>query len=189
MSQWKTQTKYLYTWAPAKHAKGRLNIPTAMGHMLVPSARWWADNRCCGGNPPIIAFPDQLRAAAIDVTMWLFWSCRLRWSVFVVYSKVLYDANKLVYMIIYILEVDLVSCFSMLLHWSFFMFFCFISIKFSGLTKLKILIPRVALTSLSTLKIKKKLGRQKCSQLYCEDISFCTNVIQIPCVCWVHVSW
>ena len=34
--------------------------------------------------PPIIAFPDQLRAAAIDVTMWLLCSCRLRWSVFVV---------------------------------------------------------------------------------------------------------
>ena len=38
--------------------------------------------------PPIIAFPDQLRAAASDVIMWLLWSCRPRWSVFVVYCVV-----------------------------------------------------------------------------------------------------
>ena len=33
-------------------AKGRLNVPTALGHMLVPSAQRWADNRCCRETPP-----------------------------------------------------------------------------------------------------------------------------------------
>ena len=31
-----TQTIFLYTSTPAK---GRLNVPTALGHMLMPSAR------------------------------------------------------------------------------------------------------------------------------------------------------
>ena len=53
-------------------------------------------------SPPIIAFPDQLRAAAINVTMWLVWACRPTWSVFVV----------LVYMTIYVLKIELVSSFS-----------------------------------------------------------------------------
>ena len=25
----------------------RLNAPTALGHMLMPSAQRWADNKCC----------------------------------------------------------------------------------------------------------------------------------------------
>ena len=80
-----TQTNFLYTWTPAK---GRLNVPTALGHMLMPSAQRWADIRCCRGTPLINPFPQQLRAAAIDVTMWLLWSCRLRWSVFAAYIVV-----------------------------------------------------------------------------------------------------
>ena len=39
--------------------------------------------------PPLInPFPEQLRASAIDVTMWWLWSCCLRWSVLAVYSVV-----------------------------------------------------------------------------------------------------
>ena len=62
-------------------------------------AQHWATSWCrrpcfeqtigaVGNPPPIIAFPEQLRAAAIDVTMWLLWSCRLRFWVFVVVLKI-----------------------------------------------------------------------------------------------------
>ena len=66
-------------------------------------------------------FPEQLRAAAIDVTMWLLWSCHLRSSVFAVYMW--YAVNKLVYMTVYVLEIELVSSFSVLYHW-FSLHFC-----------------------------------------------------------------
>ena len=42
MKPLKTQTNFLYT-----HPEGRLNVPTALGHMLMPSAQRWADNQCC----------------------------------------------------------------------------------------------------------------------------------------------
>ena len=45
MKPLKTQTNFLYTWTLAK---GRLNVPTALGHMVMPSAQRWADNQCCG---------------------------------------------------------------------------------------------------------------------------------------------
>ena len=50
-------------------------------------AQHWATSRCrrpsVDGDPipPIIAFPDQLPAAAIDATRWLLCSCRLRYVV------------------------------------------------------------------------------------------------------------
>ena len=88
-----TQTNFLYTWTPAK---GRLNVPTALGHMLMSSAQRWLDNGCCGGTPLINPFQKWLRAAANDVTMWILWSCRLRWSIFIIYMW--YAVNKLVYM-------------------------------------------------------------------------------------------
>ena len=40
----KTQTNFVYTQTLAK---GRLNVPRALGHMLMPSALRWADNQCC----------------------------------------------------------------------------------------------------------------------------------------------
>ena len=44
MKPLKTQTNFLYTYT---HAEGRLNVPTALGHMLMLSAQRWADNKCC----------------------------------------------------------------------------------------------------------------------------------------------
>ena len=44
MKPLKTQTNFLYTYT---HAEGRLNVPTALGNMLMPSAQRWADNQCC----------------------------------------------------------------------------------------------------------------------------------------------
>ena len=41
-----------------------------------------------GKTPLINPFPQQLRAATIDVTMWLLWTYRLIWSVFAVYIVV-----------------------------------------------------------------------------------------------------
>ena len=32
--------------------KGRLNVPTALGHMLMLSAQRWADKQCCWRIPP-----------------------------------------------------------------------------------------------------------------------------------------
>ena len=79
----KPKQTILYTYTPAK---GRLNVPAAL---LMPSAQRWVDNPCYRGTLQIIAFPDQLREAAIDVNMWLLWSSRLRWSVYVVWWALL----------------------------------------------------------------------------------------------------
>ena len=45
MKPLKTRKNFLYTLT---HAEGRLNVLTALGHMLMPSAQRWADNQCCG---------------------------------------------------------------------------------------------------------------------------------------------
>ena len=37
-----TQTNYLY-----RLPEGRLNVFTALGHMLMASAQRWVDNQCC----------------------------------------------------------------------------------------------------------------------------------------------
>ena len=49
MNPLKTQTNYLYTQTLAK---GRVNVPTALGHMLMPWAQRWADNKCWMCIPP-----------------------------------------------------------------------------------------------------------------------------------------
>ena len=64
-----TQTNFLYTQAPAR---GRLNVPTALGHMLMPSAQRLADIWCCGGTPLISPFSQQLRAAVFFSALTLF---------------------------------------------------------------------------------------------------------------------
>ena len=79
-------------------------------------------------------------------------------SVFAVYMW--YAVNKLVYMTAYVLEIELVSSFSVAYH-CFFLYFCilfeisklysFILIKLSKLTKLKILIPRSSFNVYDTL--------------------------------------
>ena len=44
MNPLKTQTNFLYTLTLAK---GRSNVLTTLGHMLIPSAQRLADNQCC----------------------------------------------------------------------------------------------------------------------------------------------
>ena len=76
-----------------------------------------------GGIPLINPFPQQLRAAAIDVTMWLLWTCRLRWSVAYLLSILWYAVNKLVYMAVYVLYVWV--CFIFFNVFTlFFLYFC-----------------------------------------------------------------
>ena len=109
---------------------------------VMPSPQRWADHRCCGGTPLIIAFPDQLRAAAIDATRWLLWSFML--------SVMVGIWGSIIYMTIYLLEIKtnlvgfsalkLFLCFCSLFRIS--RLYCFIWSKFLKLTKLKILISR-----------------------------------------------
>ena len=62
------------------------------------------------GEPPLISpFPQQLRAAAIDVTMRYFEHAV--WFGQYLPSILWYAVNKLVYMTVYILEIEIVSSF------------------------------------------------------------------------------
>ena len=62
MNPIKTQTNFLYTQTLAK---GRLNVPTALGHMLMSSAQRWADNQCCRCIPYVLTIRHQLGAIAL----------------------------------------------------------------------------------------------------------------------------
>ena len=68
MNLTKTQKNFVI---PKHLLKDVLNVSTASGHMLMPSAQRRANSRCCGGSPLINAFPDQLRATSLDVPLWL----------------------------------------------------------------------------------------------------------------------
>ena len=81
--------------------------------MLMPSAQRWADDRCCGGAHLINSFPDQLKAAAIDGYLWGYFDHAV-WDGQFLWFMMLYDVKKLVYMTIYVLEIELVSFFSLL---------------------------------------------------------------------------
>ena len=59
MKPLKTRTNFLYTQT---HAEGRLTVPTAMGHMLMPSAQRWADNQCFRVSPHVLTKRHQLAA-------------------------------------------------------------------------------------------------------------------------------
>ena len=43
-------------------AKGQLNVPTALGHMLMASAQRWADNQCCKCIPHVLTLRHHLAA-------------------------------------------------------------------------------------------------------------------------------
>ena len=62
MNPLKTQTNFLYTLTLAK---GQLNVPTALGHMLMPSTQRWADNQCCAYIPHVLTIRHQLAAITI----------------------------------------------------------------------------------------------------------------------------
>ena len=42
-----------------------LNLPTTLGHMLMPSAQRWADNKCCRCIPHVLILRHQLAAIAL----------------------------------------------------------------------------------------------------------------------------
>ena len=67
MNSTETQTNFLNTRTPAK---GRLNVPTARPHVDAVGPVL-SRQSVLQGTPLINPFPGQLRAAAIDVTMWL----------------------------------------------------------------------------------------------------------------------
>ena len=76
---------------------------------------------CIRGTPWSSVFWQlaiPLRAAAIDVTMWLLWSWRLRWTAFTVHMW--YAVNKFVYMTAYVLEKSLFRLFSALTLFVFY---------------------------------------------------------------------
>ena len=66
MNPLKTQTNFLNTFTPAK---GRLNVPTALGHMLMLSAQRWADNQCCRFIPPCPDYKTPISGDCFDLTV------------------------------------------------------------------------------------------------------------------------
>ena len=69
MKPLKTQTNFLYTQT---HAEGRLNVPTALGHMMMPSVQRWADNKCCRciTSCPDYKTPIRHQLAVIALISW-----------------------------------------------------------------------------------------------------------------------
>ena len=60
MNPFKTKTNFFV------YLKGRLNVPTTLGHMLMPSAQRWADKECCRCIPPhVLTIRHQLAAIAL----------------------------------------------------------------------------------------------------------------------------
>ena len=79
-----------------------LNVSTALGHMLMPSARRWADNRCCGGFPTR-SHPNSQRHLVISGDAGFehtVWDCG-----YLCYN-VLHNTHTFVYMAIYDLEIN-----------------------------------------------------------------------------------
>ena len=64
MNPLKTQTNFLYTQALAI---GLLNVPTALCHMLMPSAQHWAVNECCGCIPPCPDYKTPISGDCFDL--------------------------------------------------------------------------------------------------------------------------
>ena len=46
-----------------------LNIPTALDHMLMPSAQRWADNQCCRCIPPCPDYKTPISGDCFDITV------------------------------------------------------------------------------------------------------------------------
>ena len=66
MNTLKTQTNFLYTQTLAK---GRLNVPTALGHMLMPSTQLWADNQCCRCIPLCPDYKTPISGDCFNLTV------------------------------------------------------------------------------------------------------------------------
>ena len=66
MNPLKTQTNFLFTYTLAKR---RLIVPTALGHILMPSAKRWADNQCCRCIPPCPDSKTPICGDCFDLTV------------------------------------------------------------------------------------------------------------------------
>ena len=66
MNPLKTQTNFLYTQTLAKVW---LNVPTALGKMLMLSAQRWADNQCCRCIPPCPDYKTPISGDCFDLTV------------------------------------------------------------------------------------------------------------------------
>ena len=66
MNPLKTQTNFLYTLTLAK---GRLNVPTALGHTLMPSVQRWEDNQSCRCIPPCPDYKTPISGDCFDLTV------------------------------------------------------------------------------------------------------------------------
>ena len=66
MSPLKIQTNFLNTLTLAK---GRLNVPTALGHLLMPSAQCWADNLRSRCIPPCPDYKTTISGDCFDLTV------------------------------------------------------------------------------------------------------------------------
>ena len=98
----KTQTNFVYT---LKLAKGRLNVPTELGHMLMPSAQRWADNQCCRCIPSCPDYKTPISGDCFDLTVQDVGICGIKCCILL---------TCFVYMAIYDLEIYLFHSFSVL---------------------------------------------------------------------------
>ena len=93
MNPLKTQTNFLYTQTLAK---GWLNVPTALGHMLMPSAKRWADNQRCKCFPPCPDYKTPISGDSFYLTVQDVGICGVKCCILL---------TCFVYMAIYDLEI------------------------------------------------------------------------------------
>ena len=78
MNPFKTQTNFLYT---ETLAKGRLNVLTALGHMLMPLAQRWADNQCCRCIPLCPDYKTPISSDCFDLVVQNVGICGVKFSI------------------------------------------------------------------------------------------------------------
>ena len=93
MKPLKTQTNFVYTQTLAKV---RLNVPTALGHMLMSSAQRWADNQCCRCITPCPDYKTPISGDCSDLMVQDVGKCDVKCCILV---------TCFVYMAIYDLEI------------------------------------------------------------------------------------
>ena len=85
--------------------QGRLNVFTALGHMLMASAQRWVDNQCCRCVLPCPDYETPISGDCSDLTVRYMGICDV---------KCLILLTCFVYMAIYDLEIHLFRSFSVL---------------------------------------------------------------------------
>ena len=93
-----TQTNYFIP-------EGRLNVLTALGHMLMASAQRWVDNQYCGCVLPCPDYKTPISGNCSDLTVWYVRICDVKCRILL---------TCFVYMAIYDLEIQLFHSFSVL---------------------------------------------------------------------------